>query len=313
MQMKKTPQKDRPPRSEPGERFAWHHVRAVVPQGWEVTAYSVEDRIGRLEFNDRHGLQGIVSWEPCNREPDRLTTMATFLANNIIGRKNADKIRPTDVHTEDAGLFLMGWLDETTPCQAIAYDQESQHLVRWVFEGHSSKTDRQNILRPILESFDFNNDADVCEYRLHGIRCVLPRDYQIEDIIVLPANVMMSFESEESKRKAVFRRWGLADMVLGKTDLMRFYEPILRTLSIEVEASRPCHVNGCEARLVSYNAPREHHSDRFMRRRWKNGKAVVWHDPDANRVYTVEQIGPDDTPELKFTDVIPGLTLEVSD
>lgn len=309
--MKKPPQKIGTPRPDPGEPFAWHHVRGVVPHGWEVTAYSVEDRIGRLEFNDRHGLQGIVSWEPCSREPDRLTTMATFLANNIIGRKNADKIRATDVRTEDAGPFLMGWLDETTPCQAIAYDPKSQHLVRWVFEGHSAKADRQNILRPILESFDFNNDADVCEYRLHGIRCVLPRDYQIEDIIVLPANVMMSFESEASMRKAVFRRWGLADMVLGKTDLMRFYEPILRTQSIEVEASRLCHVNGCDARLVTYNAPREHHSDRFMRRRWSNGQAVIWHDEDANRVYTFEQIGPADTRELEFSAVIPGLNMEV--
>ncbi|MGI5868778.1 MAG: hypothetical protein ACOX9C_04965 [Kiritimatiellia bacterium] len=291
-------------------RFAWHHVRADVPPDWEVTAYSVEDRAGRLEFNTRRGLQGIVSWEPCKREPDRLTTMTTFLANNIIGRKDAKDLRATDVKTEDAGPFLVGWLDETRPTQALAYDAKSERLVRWVFEGHTSPAGRRDIIRPILESFDFNHDPDACEYRLHGIHARLPWDYQIEDIVVLPANVMMSFEALDSKRKAVFRRWGLAGMLLGRKDLADFYKPILRTLGIEVEASAPCHVSGCEARTLRFNAPREHHGDRFMRRRWFGGQAVVWHDREANRIYAFEQIGPEGSEALAFEDALPGRRLE---
>lgn len=295
-----------------GNSFAWHHVRATVPADWEVSAYSVEDRTGRLEFNTRQGLQGIVSWEPCNREPDRLTTMATFLANHIIGKKNPRKLRTTDILTSEVGRFLVGWVDETMPCQAMGYDARGGHLIRWVFEGHTSKVDRETLIRPILESCDFNDDEDACEYNLHGIHCSLPWDYKIEDIIVLPANVMMSFESEDSKRRAIFRRWGLADMVLGKQDLTSFYKPILRTHSIEVESCTPCHVSGCDARQLTFNAPREFHSDRFMRRRWTNGKAVVWHDAKANRVYTFEQIGPDDSQELEFSEVIRGLTIEAA-
>ncbi len=309
----KKPQPDKTPsQAKIGNAFAWHHVRAVVPADWEVTAYSVEDRAGRLEFNTRHDLQGIVSWEPCSREPDRLTTMTNFLANHIIGKKNPRKLRSNDIFTVEAGRFLVGWLDESLPCQAMGYDPKSGHLIRWVFEGHSSKADRENIIRPILESCDFNDDETTCEYNLHGIHCVLPRDYKIEDIVVLPANVMMSFEDEASKRRAIFRRWGLANMILGKQDLTTFYKPILRGHSIEVEASTLCHVSGCEGRLITFNAPREFHSDRFMRRRWHNGKAVIWHDADANRVYTFEQIGPEESQALEFNEVIPERSLEVT-
>lgn len=306
------PQKPREAQTAPADwtPFAWHHVRASVPPGWEVTAYSVEDRTGRLEFNTRRGLEGIVSWEPCAREPDRLTTMANFLANNIIGRKDARGLRASDIHTEEAGPFVVGWLDETRPCQALAYDAAGACLVRWVFEGHGTAAARHDVIRPILESFDFNDDSAACEYRLHGIHARLPRDYKIEDIAVLPANVMMSFEALTTKRRAIFRRWGLADLVLGRKTLDAFYTPIVKALSIEVEAFAPCRVSGCEARRVRFNAPREHHAERYMRRRWSGGTAVVWHDAAANRVYAFEQIGPEKTEELIFEDVVPGRVLE---
>lgn len=310
MKTKPTNSSARPSPSLAWTPFAWHHVRSVVPQDWEVTAYSVEDRAGRLEFNTRTGLQGIVSWEPCQREPDRLTTMTTFLANNIIGRKNAQSLRATDVQTDSFGAFIVGWLEPTQPTQALAYDAQSKTLVRWVFEGHTSGTSRQSIIRPILEAFDFNHDATTCEYNLHGIHAQLPWDYKIEDIVVLPANVMMSFESTESKRKAVFRRWGLASVIRGRRSLLDFYQPILRTLGCDVEDSAPCRVSGHEALKITYNAPREHHGDRFMRRRWSGGTAIIWHEKDTNRILTFEQIGPQKTSPLVFANTIPHRDLE---
>ena len=291
-------------------KFAWHHVRAEVPPDWEVSAYSVEDRAGRIEFNTRRGLEGIVSWEPCKREPDRLTTMAVFLANNIIGKKNAKGLRATDISTEVAGEFLLGWLDDDKPCQAIAYNPASGHIVRWVFEGRANERERTKIMRPILESFDFNADPDACEYILHGIHCRLPWDYKIEDMAALPANAMMSFESEATKRKAIFRRWGLASMIRGEMGLLDFYKPILRSHSTYIDNAAPRRVNGHEALLATFNALREHHSDRFMRRRWHDGKALIWHDKNANRIYTFEQIGPEGTPELDIAKVLPGISIE---
>lgn len=292
-----------------GNFIAWHHVRMIVPQDWEVTAYSVEDRAGRLEFNTRDGLQGIVSWEPCKREPDKLTTMATFIRNNILGKDKSMNLRTGDIRTQTAGEFLMGWLDDTGPCQALGYTDKGKHLVRWVFEKHASEKGRRDIIAPLLESFDFNDD-ELCEYALHGIRCTLPRDYKIEDIVILPANAMMTFESEDSKRRATFRRWGLAEMILDGMDMTDFYKSVLKTNGIVVDSAEPCRVNGMEGRIVRYNGPREHHSDRFMRRRWHNGIGVIWHDTDANRVKTFEQIGPDDTDALAFDATLPGLSVK---
>lgn len=301
-----------PPPIECGHAFAWHHIRGRVPSDWEITAYSVEDRVGRIEFNTRHGLEAVVSWEPCKREPDRLTTMATFLSNHILGKKNAGTLRATDLKTTEMGLFLVGWMDETLPCQAMGYDPASEHLIRWVFEGRTARTGRDTVIRPILTACDFNADPEACEYNLHGIRARLPWEYKIEDIVVLPANVMMSFESEASMRKAVFRRWGLAAMIRGEQTLVDFYTPILRSHNILVDAAEPCRIGGCEAFRLTFNAPREHHSDRFMRRRWQDGTAWIWHDRQANRLNTFEQIGPRQSAALAFETVFPGLSVEAS-
>ncbi|NLB68336.1 MAG: hypothetical protein GX804_01425 [Lentisphaerae bacterium] len=306
--MKKTGKKQN--RKNNWNQFAWHHVRAKVPSDWEITAYSVEDRVGRIEFNTRHGLQATVSWEPCKREPDRLTTMTAFIVNNILGKSNARNLRSTDISTETFSNFLLGWLDDETPCQAMAYNPESNHLIRWIFEGYSDRTGRTDTIYPILESFDFNDDEDLCEYNLHGIHCKLPWDYKIEDIIVLPANVMMNFESELTKRKTVFRRWGMASMIFDGRELTDFYRPILRSHSIIIDNAKPCRVNGHDARRILFNAPREHHSERFMRRRWHNGIALIWHNTDTNRIYTAEQIGPDNTPELDFSVTLPGISIQ---
>ncbi len=298
----------RPPPLNKGVFVAWHHVRTTVPHDWEVTAYSVEDRIGRMEFSTRKGLQAVVSWEPCKGEPDRLTTMKTFLQNNILGKKSPRRI--DSVNTEDAGVFLVGWSeDESLPCQAIAHDMAGAHIVRWVFEGYASEAGRRNVVRPVLESFDFNKDASGCEYALHGVRCRLPWDYKIEDIVTLPANVMMTFEGEKSRRRVFLRRWGLASYLLGTSDLYEFYGRVLRSLNIQYELVRRCTVNGMDGRILRFSALREHHSDRFMRRRWHNGQAVIWHDAASNRICTFEQIGPEKSEALAFESVFPGLSV----
>ena len=290
--------------------FAWHHIRGSVPKEWEITTYSVEERAGRLEFNTRHGREAVVCWEPFKSEPDRPSTLATFLATHSIKGENTEKLHQTDIATAEIGPFLLGWLNEALPCQAIGYNAKSGHLIRWIFEGHSSKTDRDKIIRPILESCNFNQDETTCEYNLNGIHCILPWDYKFKDSVVHPANVMMSFESKESKHNAVFRRWGLAEMILGNQDLSDFYTAILSAQGIVVDTCIPCHVDGWNARRLTFNAPQEHHRNRFRPRRWHNGIAIVWHDETENRIYTFEQIGPDNAMPLEFNTVIPGYTLK---
>ena len=165
---------------------------------------------------------------------------------------------------------------------------------------------RKRIVEPILRSCDFNDDPAVCEYRLFGIHAILPREYRIEDIATFPARTMMAFEGDKSKARITFRRWGLADLHLATQSLETFYRWAVRGNGIDWISSEPCMVSGWEGRRMRYSAPREHHSDRFMARRWKNGDAYVWHDRAANRVYSFEQMGPDGYPVLALPDCIPG-------
>lgn len=307
--MGKTSNKDMPPKNfNTGVFVAWHHVRVVVPHDWEVTAYSVEDRIGRMDFGTREGLKATLSWEPCQREPDRLSTMKTFIKNNILRTKSNAGLDM--VHTEEVGAFIIGWMDDSrVPCQALAYDKKTQHLVMWVFEGERTQKYRENTIKGILNSFDFNDD-DLCEYSLYGIHCLLPREYKIEDIVTMPANVMMLFENEKSMRRVVFRRWGMAKMLRGNNSLYDFYKPIARQLNMETELLGELKVNNMEAIRVRFSGLREHHGDRFMRRRWHNGDAIIWHNTEENRIYAFEQIGPEKSIPLQFSSVFKGLSLK---
>lgn len=291
-----------------GNFIAWHHFRATVPHDWEVTKYAVEDRTGRIEFGTREGLKATVSWEECLREPSRLTTMKTFIQRNIYKK---DKKKPVDnVETSEIGCLLAGWSpDPIVPCQALGYNVETRHLIRWVFEGDRSEEYRSKVIFPILQSCSYNDSPTSREYSLYGIHCTLPVDYKIEDIVTLPANVMMLFEGEKSHRRATFRRWGLASTILGKQSLIDFYKPILRSLNIQAEFVSNCTVNGMDGCILKYDALREHHGDRYMRRRWHNGEAIIWYNKAENRIYTFEQIGPEKSIPLDFSSVFKGYVI----
>ena len=302
-----------PPAAATGtDLVAWHHLRVEVPDTWEVTAYSVEDRVGRLEFNDRNGLLATVGWEPCNREPDREGTMRVFLQNNVLGRNAERRIAPEDLETADIGPFLLGWDKQGAgPCQALAYNAKAAKILRWTFEPRVRTGGlRWNAaLAPILSTWGFN-DGPEREYRLHRLHCRLPEGYEIEDVVVLPANVKFAFEHAEHRRRAVFRRWGMAEMILRGLSLGAFHAHILKTDGAAIRSQTPCLVSGMEGCVTEFDAPREHHADRFMARRWKGGIGVVWHDRDEKRLYAFEQIGPKKSPPLDFSATIPGRTLD---
>lgn len=300
--------KRNPSAHQAGGAFAWHHIRGVVPADWEITAYSLESLEGRLEFNSRRGLEAVVRWEPSRPELDRRATMATSLTKQFTGKER--KLRPDDIITAEIGPFLVGWLDETLPCQALGYKTKSGHLIRWIFEGHASKANREKIVRPILESCDFNQDEAICEYNVSGIHCTLPWDYKIKDVALLPADVMMSFESDASQRRAIFRRWGLAERILSNQTLASFYTAILSTQGIIVDTSAPCRVDTWDALRLVFNAAEQPGSERAKRRRWHNGIAIIWYDKEANRIYAFEQIGPEATETLDFNASIPECILK---
>lgn len=291
-------------------RICWHHVRASVPHDWEVSAYSLEDRAGRIEFATRRGLMATVSWESCTSEPDVETTMVAFLRNNVRTPRTR-VMEKSELKTGRIGRFMSGYLDLSVQAQALAYSQKSKKLIRWIFETSSASGFRSwpEVMSPVLNSFDFNDDP-LMEYSIFGVHAFLPREYEIEDMVSLPANVMMSFENSKNKRRVVFRRWGMADMILEGCSLGLFHERVMRTHGISVDSRTSCKVNGMDGCVSIFNAPREHHMDRFMSRRWKNCKAVLWYDREAKRLNAFEQSGPESAPELEFGSVFPGLSIQ---
>lgn len=267
--------------------IAWHHIKSAVPADWEATAYSVEERLGRLEFSDRSGVRGLFSWEPCKREPDTETMMLSFLRSRESGVPDT---HPADLKTRMVGEFKLGFARAGSPCQAICYRPERKTLLRWIFPD--AQEDRlTSVYCPILQSC-VPNGGSPREYRLFGINVSVPADYEIEQMNVFPANVRMLFESK-SKKRLVIRRWGLPELILGGMDLAAFYEKFLRSEgAIVIKVQDGLTWRGMPALHALYHARGEHQMDRFMGHLWKNGAALLWHDTTEKRIYSIEQIGP---------------------
>jgi hypothetical protein len=286
----------------PARKIAWHHFKFRVPSDWEVTAYSLEDRVGRLEFSTREGFQAVVSWEPCKREPDSRTMMIAFLQRNAPGAEQGTSATVRDLDTVHIGRFFVGYHSEDGPCQAMYYLKDAKKLIRWVFRS-SEKRLREKTCAPVLESFEPNGGAER-EYAIFGLDFVLPEEFKLEDMNALPANVMMAFESG-SRARAIFRRWGMPEVVLGGKSLVGFYPAFLKVQGCVVNDSEETEVAGMKAAKVRYRERGQHHMDKFMGRYWDNGEALLWHNEGEKRLYAFEQISPRKAPLLVLEEVFP--------
>ena len=190
-----------------------------------------------------------------------------------------------------------------TECEIPGLDEEGK-IIRWVFPS-SAPSHVDSLYPSILESFEPNN-GDIREYGVYGLHFRLPRSYRIEAMNVLPANVMMTFESDR-KARATFRRWGMPDVILQGKRLEEFYYSLLRAQGAAVMQIRATTMAGMDAVAARYEQRGEHHLDRFMGRRWKNGDARLWYNRDEQRLYAFEQIGPKGVELPVFEDVFPGV------
>lgn len=312
---------DSSPPSSPAGFFAWRHIRGVAPRGWEVSRFSVEDRVGRLEFADRDGLRATFSWEECRQEPDLRATMAAFLERNVMGRDKARRsgFRADAVDVSAEGAWSLGAMrgSGAAPLQALAWERAGGALLRWIFEpcapgvpaaAHSAA------VRELLRSCDFNDSPDCAEYALFGLRAALPRDWELEDVAAFPADVCFAFEHRRLRARAVFRRWGLARHRLpadgGAAALEAFWRDAMARECVVADACerRSFVFEGrrCDGLLVRFSAPRRYHDDRFMARRWRNGVARVWHVPERNAIFSFGDAGERDFPRLPVS-AAPGL------
>jgi hypothetical protein len=287
------------------KQLAWFHFKFRIPVEWEITAYSVEDRTGRLEFSTHKGFQALVGWQSCDTAPSVETMMLSFLRGSALNPNRKEQLSVTDLKTRTVGRFLTGHVGEGFPLQAICYLEKPKKLLHWVFDSYDQQI-AEDMWFPILQSFE-PNDGDVVQYAIFGLNFGLPGEYALEDMTVLPANVMIAFESAKTKARATFRRWGMPEVVLQGRTLEEFYPWFLRaqgSIAVNVEKSA---ITGMEAIKASYEHKGEHQMDKFMGRPWKSGEAWLWHDKVEMRIYSFEQIAPPRMPLLRFHEVFPGL------
>ncbi len=268
---------------------AWHHFRFHIPADWEATAYSVEPRAGRIEFSTRAGFQGAVDWEPCRCPPDAQTLMTAFLRRHVVGIEDLPK-RATEALTlrEIAG-FTAGWLGEALPFQALRFLPAERTLLRWSFPRCDERL-VADLFEPILRSF-VPNDGDLRVVALFGLRFEIPAHFELEDMVVLPANVMLAFEGKD-KVRATFRRWGMPEVVLGGRSLESFYPWLLRAVEAAVSEVKPATILGFPGVAVRFSQRGSHQMDRFLSRLWTGGQGLLWHDTRERRLVSFEQIGP---------------------
>ncbi len=264
-------------------QVCWLNACFKVPADWEIIAYSIEERMGRLEFGTRLGFQGLFSWEPSNRAPDIKALFASFPVR-------PGKTRKEDQYqTAEVGRFILGWGSAEEPCLAIAFLANAKKLLRWVFPT-SGREMRAEEIKPILASVE-PNEGDLRRCCAFGLDFRIPAEYRIEHAKIRPADVELLFESP-NRARAFFHRWGLPDALLQGRSLEAYYTDFLRSAGAHVRLVRRVELLGMEALEALYSQTGEHHMDRFMGRQWTNGIGRLWHDRIAKRLYACEQIGP---------------------
>jgi len=167
-------------------QIAWHDVIFELPDHWEVARYSIASRVGRLEFADRDGARGVLSWETCKRLPDEARILTEYHRRYL---KEYDKDafqRFTDLETRRIGVFLTGQPADGQPCQAVTHLERQSKVLLWRFPAFSRST-FERAWRPILESFR-PNEGDWRTWSMFGIRCRLPRAFEVETAACKPAD-----------------------------------------------------------------------------------------------------------------------------
>jgi hypothetical protein len=264
-------------------RLAWHDAVFEVPDRWEVTRYSLAPQAGRLEFADRHGARGVFAWERCSRLPDLARTLAEFHRRN----RKAPEQGP-GLATRRVGAFLAGCPADGEPCQAVTCLERESKLLVWTFPDFS-REEFDRTWRPILESFR-PNDGAWRDWSLFGLRCRLPRDFELEAAACKPADVWLAFE-RKNLHKIDLHRWGLPRELLRARDLDAFFRDVIRGHEGRVLDSRPETFRGMESVAVTAELRGTHGMERLYAARWR-GAGRIWHDREEQRLYAWVQSAP---------------------
>lgn len=269
-------------------QIAWHDVAFDLPDHWEVTGYSIASQAGRLEFSSRQGALGVLSWETCKRMPDERRTLSEHHRRYLKENDKEAFQRFAELETRRVGAFLVGLPADGAPCQAVMHLERQSKLLLWSFPNFS-KAKYEETWRPILESFR-PNDSEWRIWSMFGIRCRLPRDFELEESACKPADVWLAFERKNLHRIDL-HRWGLPRELLRNRDLESFLRDVLRGHEGKVLSSHKETFRGMESVSITAEVRGTHGMDRLYGARWK-GTGRIWHNTEEKRLYAWVQSAP---------------------
>ena len=268
--------------------IAWHDVAFDVPDHWEVTRYSIASEIGRIEFAGREGALGVLSWETCTRPPDEERILTEHHRRYLKQHDKEAFQRFTSIKTLRAGTFLAGCPANGEPCQAVAHLERQSKVIMWMFPAFSMGT-FEHLWRPILESLR-PNDGAWRAWSMFGIRCQLPRDFELDEAACKPADAWLAFE-RKNLHKVDLHRWGVPRELLRGRDIEAFFRNVVRGHDGRVLDSCREPFRGMDSVTVSTEVRGTHGMDRLYGSRW-HGAGRIWHDMVEKRLYAWVQAAP---------------------
>ncbi len=282
-------------------RLAWHDFAFDLPDDWEVTRYSIAAPVGRFEFSDRRGSLGRLSWEHSKRVPDEERILAEY-HRRYLRQHDKDAFEGfSGIKTRKVGAFRVGYRHKGEPCQAVAYLKDAAVVLMWVFPNYSSSR-MERLWKPLLESFE-PNSGEWREWACFGIRCRLPRDFEIERAACLPADAWIEFQHKNMHRVDV-HRWGLPRELLRGRDLEAFAADVLRGSGARVLESHAETWREMDSVRLVIETRGTRGMDRLFASHWR-GHARFWHNASEKRLYGWVQAAPKKVTQFTDAEVFP--------
>ena len=275
------------------QTLAWHHLKCLIPEDWEVTTYALPASEGRLELSTRQGVQAQVSWDTCKTTPDVRRMMTELHRRHLRKSRPQRFLEFQELSTIQAGDFLAGFWETGGLCHAGRFLEEERILVRWEFPDYRPEM-LDGLWAPLLKSCE-PNAAEWRDYAVFGLHVAFPAEFKPTEVSPFPANATMAFENPAGLN-VVLHRWGLPDLVLAGQTLENFYVNALSRSGCRARKTRQVSLSGVDAFEVEYDRRAERGVEKLYGR-WP-GRGVIWRNDEEMRLYALEQTGPRKLPRL---------------
>jgi hypothetical protein len=279
--------------------LSWPGFSFLLPLGWETTAYRLGEPGGQLELSERTTPRAQLTWRAVAAVPDQKRIL------NEIQRRNLDPKDKKRVETfagldfENVGELVFGSGKPGEIAQASVFVEEKKLLVQWVFPAY--EVDHRSAICELLRSLR-PNDGDLVRFELFGIRVALPKTYAYAAIAPQPANVAFTFETKKDMT-LVARRIGMTREVLRATDLGRLVRTFIRRGAGRVLEVEERSVLGFPGVFAKFDRRGQRGFEKLTGRWWP-GEAWLWHDTIEDRIYGLEQLGPQKQPRAELEKTI---------